>query len=667
MHVCACEFLEPLAWTALRLHAVTCPPACAHAQGLLIFTLLICWTLFAFAAYDFLRQQWHLLAPHPPEPADLVEGDDLAPHPEPAQLAAAPEADPQHAAPLAPRADLALHRAGDAAAEAQREEAAAGGAATWPGDAERARQAQAPQLQASEASGEQAHGARVARRSGADSSSDEDWADAGEPAAPELASPAPGDAGSPTSAPSAPLTDPPRAAVWPPAADPGGPASSSAAGGARSEARWRDPTRRPMSPERWQAWADGMAIRGRAAAPPAGPSGEAPAAAPSAAQAGAAGPPPHAPPRMLRRFRLRPADAGAGEAARAHAPGPAAGAAAPEPGPGLGAGARREQGRAVEDAGTQAGPGLGQGPGEARQAGAAGAARAEAQPAAGGAAAGGPPVGAAAQRGVRNRLGLRRRFMNMRPRPELVRDGGAPAGGAVGDAGCAAYACASRGPSLQADSGVDVRARVLALLTVGSHQGWSDVLAVCAFLGMQQRPPSSLPAHPADRGAGAGGAAARPSSACSDPACAAVAPGAHAARQVRVEVHGAAPRGAGGAGGAGGQLGQGHGGAGAGAAGEVRVVLNLMDLLGMNSVFQLLEARARARALGRVEPYPMHAVFTDYGRAAAPRERSGSGPARRGACRSRCPARAGAVALIALVAPAGGCVAQARERRPVPG
>jgi len=71
-----------------------------------------------------------------------------------------------------------------------------------------------------------------------------------------------------------------------------------------------------------------------------------------------------------------------------------------------------------------------------------------------------------------------------------------------------------------------------------------------------------------------------------------------AARQVRVEVHGAAPRGAGGAGGPGGQLGQGRGGAGAGVAGEVRVVLNLMDLLGMNSVFQLLEARARAPAIG---------------------------------------------------------------------
>ena len=270
-------------------------------QGLLIFSLLICWTLFACAAYDYLRQQW--LALHHLEQAVAPNANPVQ-NPDPAQPPAALQP------PMPPPPDFGTLHLPAGHADHVIVEAA-----------ERFRRGRGGE-----------HAGETAASSG------DEWEDAGE-ALPQDEEPWPADDSNPSSSASSsspvgsagPGPSLPCATAWHPLAhrssDDGGAtregtcarASSvpswlmprgmpegrrGVAEGARGgelRAPWTDPLRRPMSPERWQRWADGLSAR---AASPAAESSENCVGG----RAGAPGPAPPALNRVRRRFRVRPSD-----------------------------------------------------------------------------------------------------------------------------------------------------------------------------------------------------------------------------------------------------------------------------------------------------------------------------------------------------------------------
>ena len=478
------------------------------AQGLLIFSLLICWTLFACAAYDYLRQHW--MALHHLEQAGAAAGADPAAHAEPAAQPPAPGAPLPHELVIeeveedesdgrsSGDGELAGSGRGGRSSSADEwtdaEEPVARQEA-WPGspaspassirqpvldsDAEQPPSPASPAALAddlgrpareeawfgrpappaspkSPAVGSGAEQSPLSVTAAAPVDDSGRWASS---AAPSLHASAPeGSASGEASVSSSPQA-PPRplpgnvagpAPRWPPPAPLAfsmGQAPCSAPAGAgwprqganlaavppawsepgRGELRapWSDPLRRPMSPERWQRWADGMAARGSCA--PAEPSaaevssGSSPGASSERASSAGSLSPPR---RLRRRFRVRPADAvpveiDPGPAAPRRPQHAAAAAAAPAAGPPEGLlGLRRGWGALrVPQRANGAGP-------EQRPPGAL-------PPAVRGDA---PPV-ARVPAVANNRQGLRQRFgMRPLPRPDLVRC-------LVGRAGVGCQAC----------------------------------------------------------------------------------------------------------------------------------------------------------------------------------------------------------------------------------
>lgn len=480
-------------WPRVLCCFVLCVMA-SMAQGLLIFSLLICWTLFACAAYDYLRQQW--LALHHLEQAGAAAGADAAAQPDPAAEPVAPGAAHAHEVVIEEEVDEqgsdGESDGGSEQAGSGREGSSSSGAdewtdaeepgvrqEAWPGSPASHRQLRTVSSSSSDAeqpASPASPPALRARVTGVGSGAyREAWVDMraaiacpmplegggdAEPssssvaaesrrpassAAASLRAPArEGSASEEASVSSSPPHAPPPplhgdvagpAPRWPPPtplafsmgqAQRGAPAGAgwprpdanqAAAppawgerGGGELRAPWSDPLRRPMSPERWQRWADGMAARGSAApAAPAAPEEASPGSSAGASSERAAAPGGQCPPRRARRrFRVRPADAvpvdiDAGPAAPRGPQRLAGEAAGPPAGPlaGLqrGWGALRVPHRAN-------GAGLGQRvPGALPP-----AARGEAAPA------------AAAPAVVNNRQGLRQRFgMRPLPRPDLVR------------------------------------------------------------------------------------------------------------------------------------------------------------------------------------------------------------------------------------------------------